>query len=49
MKRQHPRIKALVARYGNMGATIYAGKTFMLAVWENGERLEFRVDQKKRS
>jgi len=45
MKRQYTLIKSLVDRYRNMGAAIYSGKTFMVATWENGERLEFRVDR----
>jgi hypothetical protein len=45
MKSQHPLIKSLVDRYRNLGVAIYAGKTFTVATWENGERLEFKVDR----
>jgi len=47
-RRQHPRIKSLLDRYRNFGAAIYAGKTFMVATWENGEILEFRIEPKKK-
>jgi hypothetical protein len=46
--RQHPRIKSLASRYRNFGAAIYAGMTFMVAIWENGERLEFQIKPKKK-
>jgi hypothetical protein len=44
--KQHPRIKALITRYRSFGAAVYAGKSFMVAKWENGETLEFRVEPK---
>jgi len=47
-RRQHPRIKSLIARHRNMGASIYADRTFMVAKWENCETLEFRVESRRR-
>jgi hypothetical protein len=42
---RHPVIAQLVADCEQRGAAVYAGETFLVAAWPNGDRLEARVDR----
>lgn len=44
---QHPLVKEFASACSCKGATIYAGKNFLIARWDNGDRIELRVDAKK--
>jgi hypothetical protein len=43
---QHPIVKTFADRWRKRGAAIYAGRNFMVATWQNGNRFEVWVDQK---
>lgn len=42
---RHPIIAQLVADCEQRGAAVYAGETFLVATWPNGDRLEAQVDR----
>jgi len=44
MRTQHPLVRRFVANAQRQGAAVYAGASFAIAHWENGKRVEIRVD-----
>ena len=48
MRNQHPLVKAVADSARRKGAAVYAGNSFVVAKWENGDSVELRVDPKEK-